>query len=115
VKRLKGLEPSTFCMARVVSIRSGSNVCNAQRTVPSAVALGVLNEPTVDRRLSKKERTGRCSLWLLQGAEFAGKEDEWVSARRGVQGVDVSDDDPVVAGRVLCDDLALEFDEGVRQ
>jgi hypothetical protein len=54
-------------------------------------------------------------LWLLQGAEFAGEEDERVFARRGVQGVDVSYDDPVVAGGVLGDDLALEEGEGVRQ
>jgi hypothetical protein len=40
----------------------------------------------------------RCLLWLLRGAEFAGEEDERVFVRRGVQRVDLSYDDPVVAG-----------------
>jgi hypothetical protein len=35
-------------------------------------------------------RTRRWLPWLLQRAECAREEDEWVSARRGVQGFDVS-------------------------
>lgn len=57
----------------------------------------------------------RCLLWLLQGAVFAGEEVERVFVRRGVHGVDLSYDDPVVAGGVLGDDLALEGGEGVRE
>ena len=53
------------------------------------------------------------SRLLLQGAECAGVEDQRVCDRWGVQAVDVSDDDPVVAGGVFGDDLAFEGGDGV--
>jgi len=61
---------------------------------------------SIERRARTSGRAGGL-LWLLKGAEFAREEDQRVPARRGVQAVDVSYDDPVVAGGVLGDDLAL--------
>ena len=53
------------------------------------------------------------SLELSHGAECAGEEDERVFDRRGAQVVDLRHDDPVIAGGMLGDDLALEGGEGV--
>ena len=47
------------------------------------------------------------------GVEGAGEEDERVVDRRDAQVVDPPDDDPVIAGGMLGDDLALEGGEGV--
>jgi hypothetical protein len=49
----------------------------------------------------------RGSSSLLQGAKRAGEEDERVFVGRDVQVVDLPDDDPVIAGGMLGDDLAL--------
>ena len=50
---------------------------------------------------------------LFQDAECAGEEHERVCDRRYAQVVDAPYDDPVIAGRMLGDDLALEGGEGV--
>ena len=52
-------------------------------------------------------------LSLSQAAEGTSEEDERVFAGRDVQLVDLPDDDPVIPGGVLGDDLALEGGEGV--
>ena len=52
-------------------------------------------------------------LLLFQSAECAGEEDERVIDGRDAQVVDAPDDDPVVAGGMLGDDLTLEGGEGV--
>jgi hypothetical protein len=48
---------------------------------------------------------------LLQGAECAAEEDERLIRGSGAYGADSADDDRVVAGGVLGDDLALEAGE----
>ncbi len=52
-------------------------------------------------------------LQLSQSAECAGEEDEWVFEGRGAHVVDAAYDDPVIAGGVLGNDLALQCGEGV--
>ena len=66
--------------------------------------------------MEEEQSSGGAGVYFgcCRGAEFAGEEDERVFVRRGVQRVDLSYDDPVVAGGVLGDDLALEGGEGVR-
>src|SRR5215211_6100848 len=65
------------------------------------------------------ETLQRCSggrsvaVSLLHGAKRAREEDERVFDGREVQVVDPPYDDPVIAGGMLGDDLALEGGEGV--
>jgi hypothetical protein len=54
------------------------------------------------------------AVWLFQAAECAGEEDERVVDARDAQVVDPPYDDPVIAGGVLGDDLALEAWRGRR-
>jgi hypothetical protein len=51
----------------------------------------------------------------LQDPECGSKEDERVFARRDAHLAHARHNDPVIAGGVLGDDLALEGGEGVRE
>src|SRR5688572_22029045 len=57
---------------------------------------------------------GRCRRFaLFQATDRTGEEDERVIEGRHEDAVDMPDDDPVIARRVLGDDVTLEGGEGV--
>src|SRR5437868_14855521 len=99
-----------------VSLRRRRSADRAQRgqrrrrsqTVPNAWRCGTLHTPA-SRPASVYENTcsgvAAGSSSLLQAAKRAGEEDERVVVERDAQMVDLPDDDPVIAGCMLGDDL----------
>jgi hypothetical protein len=74
---------------------------------------GAARGPPHARGLARQGALAFCSRSLPDGSECAGEEEERVFARRDAHLLDPPDDDPVIAGGVLSDDLALEGGEGV--
>ena len=57
--------------------------------------------------------SGETGQRLSHGAEGPGEEHERLADRREARFVHAADDDPVIAGRMLGDELAFEVGEGV--
>ncbi len=77
-----------------------------------------LVDDAVTRSVLLGERDGTCvvvhvGFALLHATDRTGEEDERVIEGRHDDAADMPDDDPVIARRVLGDDVALEGGEGV--
>ncbi len=92
--------------ARRVSSNRWSAISFGSRSRPSG------DDPSLGKKWCSGDRRA-ASVRYLHGAIGAGEEDEWVLDRGGAHAVDAAYDDPVIACRVLGDDLALERGEGV--